>query len=103
VIEEWAKTWKMQRDLEVAKIEADERLQEIKLVERARSQVRQEMLESAVKTLNAMTKRCKNVPVDYVLLSFIDMVEHVALAQKVFIPEDSLARLEKIKKELGTR
>ncbi len=103
VIEEWAKTWKMQRDLEVAKIEADERLQELKLVERARSQVRQEMLESAVKTLNAMTRRRKNVPVDYVLLSFIDMVEHVAPAQKVFIPEDSLVRLEKIKQELDTR
>jgi len=101
VLDEWAKTWRMQRDLEVAKIEADERLQEIKLVERARSQVRQEMLESAVKTLNAMTKRRKNVPIDYVLLSFIDMVEHIAPAQKVFIPEDNLVKLEKIRQELS--
>jgi regulator of protease activity HflC (stomatin/prohibitin superfamily) len=102
VLDEWAKTWKMQRDLEVAKIEADERMQEIKLFERARSQVRQEMLDSAVKTLNTMTKRRKRVPVDYVLLSFIDMVEHTAAAQKVFIPEDNLVKLEKIKKELGS-
>ncbi len=101
VLDEWAKTWKMQRDLEVAKIEADERLQEIKLVERARSQVRQEMLNGAVKTLNAMTKRRKNVPIDYVLLSFIDMVEDIAAAQKVFIPEDNLVKLENIKKDLS--
>ncbi|MEJ5310213.1 MAG: SPFH domain-containing protein [Anaerolineae bacterium] len=101
VLDEWAKTWKMQRDLEVAKIEADERLQELKLIERAQSQVRQEMLENAVKTLNAMTKRRKNIPIDYVLLSFIDMVEHIAPAQKVFIPEDNLVKLEKIRKELS--
>ncbi len=101
VLDEWAKTWKMQRDLEVAKIEADERLQELKLIERAQSQVRQEMLERTVKTLNAMTKRRKKVPIDYVLLSFIDMVEHIAPAQKVFIPEDNLVKLEKIRKELG--
>jgi len=101
VLEEWAKTWKMQRDLEVAKIEADERMQEIKLLERARSQVRQEMLDTTIKALNAMAKQRKSVPVDYVLLSFIDMVEHIAAAQKVFIPEDNLLKLEKIKKSLG--
>jgi len=101
VLEEWAKTWKMQRDLEVAKIEADERVQEIKLLERARSQVRQEMLDSAVKTLNTMAKKRRSVPVDYVLLSFIDMIEHTAETQKLFIPEDSLAKLEKLKTELG--
>ena len=101
VLDEWAKMWRMQRDLEVAKIEANERLQEIKLVEQARSQVRQEMLENTIKTLNAMTRRRKNVPVDYVLLSFIDMVEHIAPAQKVFIPEDILSRLDKIKQRLG--
>lgn len=102
VLDEWAKTWKMQRDLEVAKIESDERVQEIKLVERARSQVRQEMLDSTVKTLNAMAQKRTSVPVDYVLLSFIDMVENTAAAQKVFIPEDNLIKLGKIKKELGT-
>jgi regulator of protease activity HflC (stomatin/prohibitin superfamily) len=102
VLEEWAKTWKMQRDLEIAKIEADERMQEIKLLERAHSQVRQEMLNSAVKTLNTMAKRRKRVPVDYVLLSFIDMIEHTAETQRLFIPEDSLAKLEKLKKELGS-
>lgn len=101
VLEEWAKTWKMQRDLEVAKIESEERVQEMKLVERARSQVRQEMLDSTVKTLNAMAQQRKSVPVDYVLLSFIDMVEHTAANQKLFIPEDNLGKLEKIKKELG--
>lgn len=102
VLEEWAKTWKMQRDLEVAKIEAEERIQEIKLLERARSQVRQEMLDSAVKTLNTMAKKRQSVPVDYVLLSFIDMIEHTVETQKLFIPEDSLAKLEKLKKELGS-
>jgi regulator of protease activity HflC (stomatin/prohibitin superfamily) len=102
VLEEWAKTWKMQRDLEVAKIEADERMQEIKLLERARSQVRQEMLDNAIKTLNTMAKKRENVPVDYVLLSFIDMIEHTAAAQRLFIPEDSLSKLEKLKKELGS-
>lgn len=102
VLEEWAKTWKMQRDLEVAKIEADERVQEIKLIERAQGQVRQEMLDSAVKTLNAMAKRRKNISVDYVLLSFIDMIEHTAATQRLFIPEDSLAKLEKLKTELGS-
>lgn len=101
VLEEWAKTWKTQRDLEVAKIEADERLQEIKLLERARSQVRQEMLDNTVKSLNAMAQQRKSLPVDYVLLSFIDMVEHTAAAQKVFIPEDNVVKLEKIKKALG--
>ena len=101
VLEEWAKTWKMQRDLEVAKIESDERMQELKLLERARSQVRQEMLNSTVKTLNAMAERRSSVPVDYVLLSFIDMVEHTAAEQKVFISEDNLIKLENIKKELG--
>jgi regulator of protease activity HflC (stomatin/prohibitin superfamily) len=103
VLEEWAKTWKMQRDLEVAKIESDEHVQELKLLERARSQVRQEMLDSTVKTLNAMAKKRTSVPVDYVLLSFIDMVEQTASEQKVFIPEDNLVKLEEIKKELGTR
>ena len=102
VLEEWAKTWKMQRDLEVAKIEADERMQEIKLLERARSQVRQEMLDNAIQTLNTMAKKRENVPVDYVLLSFIDMIEHTAAAQRLFIPEDSLSKLEKLKKELGS-
>ncbi|MGC9393979.1 MAG: SPFH domain-containing protein [Anaerolineae bacterium] len=102
VLEEWARTWKMQRDLEVAKIEADERVQEIKLLERARGQVRQEMLDSAVKTLNAMAKKRKSVPVDYVLMSFIDMIEHTAETQKLFIPEDSLAKLKKLKTELGS-
>ena len=101
VLDEWAKTWKMQRDLEVAKIEADERMQEIKLLERARGQARQEMLDNAVKTLNTMAKKRDSVPVDYVLLSFIDMIEHTAAAQQLFIPEDSLAKLETLKKELG--
>jgi regulator of protease activity HflC (stomatin/prohibitin superfamily) len=103
VLEEWAKTWKMQRDLEVAKIEADERVQEIKLLERARSQVRQEMLESAVKTLNAMARQRQSVSVDYVLLSFIDLIESTASNQKFFIPEDSLSKLEKLRRELGSR
>lgn len=102
VLDEWAKTWKMQRDLEVAKIESDERMQEIKLVERARSQVRQEMLDRTIKTLNAMAQKRTSVPVDYVLLSFIDMVENTAAAQKLFIPEDSLSKLESLKKELGS-
>ncbi|MBN2394501.1 MAG: SPFH domain-containing protein [Anaerolineae bacterium] len=102
VLEEWAKTWKMQRDLEVARIEADERIQEIKLLERARSQVRQEMLDNTIQMLNTMAKKRKSVPVDYVLLSFIDMVEHTAAAQKLFIPEDSLSKLENLKKELGS-
>jgi regulator of protease activity HflC (stomatin/prohibitin superfamily) len=101
VLEEWAKTWKMQRDLEVAKIEADERVQELKLVERARSQVRQEMLDSTVKALNAMTKRRKQVPIDFVLLSFIEMIEQTADAQKVYIMKDNLAKLEQIKNTLG--
>lgn len=102
VLDEWAKTWKMQRDLEVEKIESDERMQEIKLVERARSQVRQEMLDRTIKTLNAMAQKRTSVPVDYVLLSFIDMVENTAAAQKLFIPEDSLSKLESLKKELGS-
>jgi len=102
VLDEWAKTWKMQRDLEVEKIESDERMQETKLVERARSQVRQEMLDRTIKTLNAMAQKRTSVPVDYVLLSFIDMVENTAAAQKLFIPEDSLSKLESLKKELGS-
>lgn len=102
VLEEWAKTWKMQRDLEVAKIEADERVQELKLVERARSQVRQEMLDSTVKALNAMTKQRRRVPIDFVLLSFIEMIEQTATAQKVYIMEDNLTKLEQIKQALGT-
>jgi len=86
----------------VEKIESDERMQEIKLVERARSQVRQEMLDRTIKTLNAMAQKRTSVPVDYVLLSFIDMVENTAAAQKLFIPEDSLSKLESLKKELGS-
>lgn len=100
VLEEWAKTWKMQRDLAVAKIEADERLQEMGLRERAQNQVRQELLDSTLQTLRALADKDGNVPTDYALLSFIDMVEHTAAEQKVFIPEDNLARLDKIKKRL---
>lgn len=102
VLQEWAKTWKARRDIEVQKIEADERVQELKMRERAESQVRQEMLDSTIKILAAMTEKRDSTLVseDYVLLSFIDMVEHTAAAQKVFIPEDVLLRLDKVKKKL---
>jgi len=102
VLQEWAKTWKARRDIEVQKIEADERVQELKMRERAESQVRQEMLDSTIKILAAMTAERDSTLVseDYVLLSFIDMVEHTAAAQKVFIPEDVLLRLDKVKKKL---
>jgi len=101
VLQEWAKTWKARRDIEVQKIESVERLQELKLRERAMSQVRQEMLDTMVQTLSEMTRDNRQAPTDdYVLLSFIDMVEHTAAAQKVFIPDDMLLRLDKIKKKL---
>ncbi len=102
VLQEWVKTWKARRDIEVEKIESDERVQEMKMRERAESQVRQEMLDSTVQTLTAMIKDRGSAQVseDYVLLSFIDMVEHTAAAQKVFIDEDSLISLDNIKEKL---
>ncbi len=102
VLQEWASTWKARRDLEIQKIEADERVQELQMRQRAESQVRQEMLDSTIKILTAMTKDSESMQIsdDYVLLSFINMVEQIAAAQKVFIPEDLLLRLERIKEKL---
>jgi len=102
VLEEWAKTWRTRRDIEVQKIESDERIQELKMRERAVNQVRQEMLDRLIGTLTTMTeeRRLDQISMDYVLLGFIDMIERTAAAQKVFIPEDSLMRFERIKKEL---
>jgi regulator of protease activity HflC (stomatin/prohibitin superfamily) len=101
VLQEWVKTWKARRDIEVEKIESDERVQEMKMRERAQSQVRQEMLDSMVEILKKMTEDSQEAPTDdYVLLSFIDMVEHTAAAQKVFIPDDIMMRLDNVKKNL---
>lgn len=100
VLHEWYKTWKARRDLEVQKIEATERVQAIQMRKRAENQVRQEMLYRTIGTLKTLAKDGQDVPVDYVLFSFIDMIEHTAAAQKIFLPGDNLRRLEKIKEDL---
>lgn len=100
VLQEWCKTWRARRDIEVQKIEADERVQGLQMRKRAENQVRQEMLYRTIRTLSTLSEKDKEISLDYVLFSFIKMVEHTAFAQKVFIAEDSLSKLDRIKENL---
>lgn len=100
VIEQWFETWRAER-LRIMNVEiAEGKAVHARRLEAARNKVRQELLESTLKVLQAHAADDKRLSSQLLILSCIEVIKRTAFDLNIFLPADLIKTLDAVRSSM---
>lgn len=98
VVQQWIETWRAEREHQASKVIVEGKVERAKMLERARAQVRRQMLEKTIDVFNQAAAAGERVSSRLVVLSFIEMLKRTSFEQSLYLPTDMVKTIDMLQK-----